>query len=80
MIKAWYLRVRDKGDYPVGWLTRKWREFIAEQVFRIVDKNDDKNCWYHNLLQELTDDCPFIDSCTDSAIENMEPMHNEGYD
>ena len=32
------------------------------------------------VLEELEDDCPNRESCEEAAIENYEPMHNEGYD
>lgn len=79
-IKGWFKRVFDKGDYPVSWLKRKWRTYIAEQVFRIVDKNDDNNTWYHGVLQELAHDCPFTESCSETFLENYEPDHDESRD
>jgi len=32
------------------------------------------------ILEELAEDCPNYDSCTETAIENYEPPHNEGYE
>lgn len=32
------------------------------------------------VIEELAEDCPNFDSCSESAFENYEPTHNEGYD
>ncbi len=32
------------------------------------------------ILEDLADDCPNYDSCTETAIENYEPMHDESRD
>lgn len=47
------------------------------------DKIED--CKYYKdtmekVLEMLADDCPNYDNCSESAIENYEPMPNEGRD
>lgn len=35
---------------------------------------------WEEILEELADECPNYDSCTDNYIETYQPMHNEGHD
>ena len=50
-------------------------EKFKQQVLKLAHE------WvWDEILEELAEDCPNYDNCSDNAIENHEPMHDESRD
>ena len=58
---------------------KKPKESNIKIIKELVLKLAHELVW-DEILEELASDCPNFDSCSESAFENYEPQHNEGYD
>ena len=60
--------------------------FLQELRYWIETKEHTQTTWNisvesaKRVMERSSEDCPHYDECSESVIENMEPMVNEGYD